>query len=352
MSYIQKVLRESIKKYPQMEVQDALKLIYQSEFGCGHLIKNKEASYAMFMEEWRNIQESSDELFEIIGDGYARFNISAAKKYGVSPKVFQQIFLKSAEVESGTMEKFYEKVRELKKLCIEEQLPFSIGDIDSFLSQWEKSERPLFRHSKKYRELYKPTYRVITEEYISILPALMKIDSELNKKEKVIIGIDGPCGSGKTTLSKLLAEFYNSPTIHMDDFFLPPTLRTEKRLAEPGGNIHYERFLDEVVTKIKIFDTFRYRIFSCRRMDYHGEATIRPCNVLIVEGSYSMHPLFNSIYDVKLFCDIDIEEQKERIIKRNGLDIYKTFKAKWIPMENRYFEEFSIMEKCDVLIHS
>lgn len=65
-----------------------------------------------------------------------------------------------------------------------------------------------------------------------------------------------------------------------------------------------------------------------------------------------MHPLFSDIYDVKLFCTVDIEEQKERIIKRNGLDIYKTFEAKWIPMEKKYFKEFSIMEKCDVLIHN
>lgn len=350
MSYIQKVLSESLKRYPEMEVQDALKLIYQSEFGCGHLIKNKETSYTMLIEEWRNTQENNDELFEIIGDGYARFNIGAAKKHGISPKIFQNIFLKSVEAEIGTIENFYEKVSELKKLCTEGRFPFLIGDIDSFLSQWEEKGRPLFRHSEKYRVLYKPAYRVISEKYISLISVLMKIESKLNEKKKVIIGIDGPCGSGKTTLSSKLADFYNAQIIHMDDFFLPPALRTEERLDEPGGNIHYERVLDEVVTKIKIFDSFKYRIFSCRRMDYHGETVINPWNVLIVEGSYSMHPLFSDIYDVKVFCDVGVEEQKERIIKRNGLAMYKNFEMKWIPMEKKYFDEFRIKAKCDYVL--
>lgn len=346
MSNIYIVLQKNIKKYPEMKVQDALKLIYQSTFGCGHLIENKESSYNLLMKEWENTEENEDSTFESIGGGYARFNIGAAKKSGISPDLLQKVFLKSAEVVSGTLDDFYDRVNELKQLCAEGELPFSVREIDSFLVQWQKSKYPLFRHSEKYRALYKPAYRVVLEKYVKIFAALINIHCELKKNKKVVIGIDGLCGSGKSTLAQVLAEIFNGVIIQMDDFFLPPTLRSKKRLSEPGGNIHYERFYEEVALKVKNADSFKYRVFSCKVMDYTNEITVNATKVLIIEGSYSHHPLYDSIYDVKLFCDVDPNIQRERIIRREGLEMYKNFETKWIPMENKYFKEFSIKEKC------
>ena len=61
-----------------------------------------------------------------------------------------------------------------------------------------------------------------------------------------IIAIDGRAASGKSTLAQQLGELLDADVIHMDDFFLPPSLRTKERLSEPGGNVHYERFAEEV----------------------------------------------------------------------------------------------------------
>ena len=49
----------------------------------------------------------------------------------------------------------------------------------------------------------------------------------------------------------------------MDDFFLPFELRTAERLKEPGGNVHYERFIDEVVSKLSAGEPFEYGVFRC-----------------------------------------------------------------------------------------
>lgn len=348
MNNIEKVLMDFNIKYPNMEIQDILKLIYQSEFGGGHLIKNKYENYLMLMNEWTQVDADNQEpLFEDIGDGYARFNIKAAKQLGVSTELFQKIFLKSAELEAGTIEGFYEKVKVLIKLCKENIYSFSVSDIEKFLDRWESDGQPLFSHSPKYRSLYNPAYRVVSTEFIDLLPILLGIENEKNFNDKVIVGIDGRCGGGKTTLSNKLADFYNVQVIHMDDFFLPPSLRREERLAEPGGNVHYERFYKEVVEKIKVNEEVKYKIFSCRVMDYDGEVEINYEKLAIIEGSYSMHPLFQDVYNVKVFCDVEYDEQKTRIIKRNGLDMYKNFETKWIPMEEKYFNAFNIKEKCD-----
>ncbi|MCL2513189.1 MAG: uridine kinase [Oscillospiraceae bacterium] len=168
----------------------------------------------------------------------------------------------------------------------------------------------------------------------------------------VVIGIDGRCGAGKTTLAGHLASLYNAGIIHMDDFFLPPELRTPGRLAEPGGNVHYERFRGEVIDGVLRGEPFSYRVFDCKSMGYNGCRRISPQPLVIIEGSYSLREDFRFLYDIKVFADISKEKQRERIIKRSGEEAFKAFKEKWIPMEERYFKEMKVKSCCDIAIES
>ena len=175
--------------------------------------------------------------------------------------------------------------------------------------------------------------------------------SKLRKeKEKLIIAIDGMSGSGKSTLARIIAGRYNSNIFHMDDFFLPPELRSEERLADPGGNVHYERFCEDVLPYLKSPELFSYRIFDCSRMDYNGESTVRNTPIRIVEGSYSHHPKFGKYADLFVFSDVDAVEQMRRIRLRNGEEKAQMFAKKWIPMEERYFAAFEIKTHADAII--
>ena len=66
-------------------------------------------------------------------------------------------------------------------------------------------------------------------------------------KDRILIGIDGRTGSGKSSLAKKLAEEFFCNLFHMDDFFLQGFQRTEERRKEIGGNVDYERFQREVL---------------------------------------------------------------------------------------------------------
>ena len=54
---------------------------------------------------------------------------------------------------------------------------------------------------------------------------------QMNKKEPLLIAIDGRCASGKTTLASRIKEEINCNVIHMDYFFLRPEQRTEDNLC-------------------------------------------------------------------------------------------------------------------------
>lgn len=181
-----------------------------------------------------------------------------------------------------------------------------------------------------------------------LFPLTKKIDALL-KCGKAIIGIDGGSGSGKTTLASLLCEIYDATVFHMDDFFLTPSMRTNERLSEVGGNVDRERFENEVLIPLKQGTDVNYRRFDCKASILSTPVAIKPKNLVIIEGSYSLHPDLIKYYDFSVFLDIDTEKQGERIKKRNG-EGAKAFFEKWIPLENTYFEKTQIKDRCDMII--
>ena len=69
-----------------------------------------------------------------------------------------------------------------------------------------------------------------------------------------------------------------------------------------------------------------------------------------VEGAYSMHPDLEKYYDFSVFLDIDPEKQKARILKRNSPQFATRFFEEWIPLENKYFLNMNVKERCDICI--
>jgi Uridine kinase len=177
-----------------------------------------------------------------------------------------------------------------------------------------------------------------------------KIDQLLKIKDPIYVVIDGKCGGGKTTLATYLKDHYQCSVIHMDDFFLQPHQRVKERYQEAGGNVDYERFEKEVISRLKVNSTFDYQIFDCVEMKLSDYTTVNKNNLYVVEGSYSLNPYFSLTYDLKIFIDIDKDKQKERIIKRNVIEKYKMFEELWIPYENNYFDTFKIKELVDLII--
>ena len=183
-------------------------------------------------------------------------------------------------------------------------------------------------------------------------PLAEKAGILLQEHPRIVIAIDGMAASGKTTAADRLSRLWNAPVVHMDDFYLPSDLRTPERLAAPGGNVHYERFAEEVLPPLAAGTEFSYRLFDCSVMDLNGSASIPSSPVVLVEGAYAMHPFFGDYADLKVFFAVDPEEQKRRIIARNGMEKWKEFRDRWIPMENTYHSAFRIREQADLMIVS
>lgn len=176
-----------------------------------------------------------------------------------------------------------------------------------------------------------------------------KIDSLL-KNGRCIVAIDGGSASGKTHLSSILKSKYDCTVFHMDDFFLRPEQRTKKRLAEVGGNVDRERFLEEVLIPISQNKPIAFSKFDCSTFTLSSPISVTLKKLIIIEGAYSMHPDLANYYDLSVFLDISPEIQKERIKKRNTPQSAKQFFNKWIPLEEIYFSEMKVKNRCDLSI--
>ena len=150
-------------------------------------------------------------------------------------------------------------------------------------------------------------------------------------------------GSGKSSLAAELHEaFPESNLFHMDDYFLRPSQRTQERLSEVGGNVDYERFFEEIICHLKDKAGLTFQRYDCCSLTLCEKIHVPWKPLVIIEGSYSHHPYFGDAYDLRVFLEVSPQEQRERILKRNGAEMLKRFESEWIPKENAYFKKFEI----------
>ena len=160
MENFEKILLFHFENYPFMKPVDAVKLCYQSAFGCGHLVKNEEFALSMLKNELENTTRDFDaQLFEPIGGGYVRIDLHKAKAVKIPEEKICEVFIKSAN--SGEKTELEPKIEILKKLSKEGITPFSEKELLEYLFGYSGE---MVSHSEKYKTEYHPAYRVILEK--------------------------------------------------------------------------------------------------------------------------------------------------------------------------------------------
>lgn len=150
------------ERYPQMTAQDAVKLVYQSAFGPGHLIADKAlARVRLEAELSATPAEGSRSLLEPIGGGYARLHLAAAKAQQLSVDTVAARFFAAAEVEAPGKAAFEAALSTLEGLAAAGKSPFTAAALAEYLADYRAAGCPMVSHSETYRNLYHPAYRVV-----------------------------------------------------------------------------------------------------------------------------------------------------------------------------------------------
>ena len=341
-------LAEHFKKHPSIMPRDVVKACYQAAYGAEHLLADMSGARRYFDAEFEAVAHGNSDLFEMLSDSVARVDLGAWKKAGLPKEWLFNMFASSAgKKKDGNL--LFEEYLALSEDVIGQNGGFSLEEWRDFLKEYRARGGGAVHHSDSYRQGERPAYRIVDSEFLKLLPLLSAMNN-IDRDGVKVISVDGRAASGKSWLAERLRAATGAEIIHMDDFFLPPALRTSDRLATAGGNIHYERFIEEILPNIGGRESFSYGVFDCGKMEITGECRVGESLWRIVEGSYSQHPEFGDYADLYVFCTVDPNEQMRRIISRNGEKMAVLFKDRWIPMEEHYFEVCGIKEKADLIL--
>ena len=163
MEELKQILREHAARYPMMEPGDAVKLVYQNEFGGGHLIQDEASCLAYLRKEYESVTyDPQCPLYEPIGNGIVRVNLAAVK-----PEDLDKLgadFIRSANTHVGSMERFLEKLEVLRELAAKRTFGFPWDAMEMYLQLYKLAGYTPVSHSKTYRQHYHPAYRVVKLE--------------------------------------------------------------------------------------------------------------------------------------------------------------------------------------------
>ena len=163
------ILAFHAKKYPLMQPVDAVKLLYQNEFGGGHLIRDPQMSLNRLRAEYESVphNDASQPLLEDIGGGMVRLYLTAPEAENYPLEKLNADFVRSSEAHRGNMESFLDKLKLLEAQFDALGFTFSRAALEEYLRDYRAAGCPMVSHSAEYNRAYHPAYRVLCREFVS-----------------------------------------------------------------------------------------------------------------------------------------------------------------------------------------
>lgn len=306
-------IQRNINKYPLMEKLDLYKLVYQANMLVGHLVDQGKVSKYL-EEEILNCNDSNDILYEYINEDVVRVNIIPFLKVYSKEKLID-LFYQTSKLP-------------IRNKLVEDVKKYDLEDIYKEYGVKAPS------HSETYRNNYQPHYRVVASKLLSPDIKVLKLQNfieSVRSNKLQIIALEGRCGSGKSTISKLLN---NVTVIELDDHF------------DSSNNPVNLDYIEELLSNLKVGETINEKCFDCHTGSYYiKEKEVN--SIVVLEGVYGYLPRLRKYIDYLAYVVIDQELQLERIKTRNN---FNDFIEKWIPREEEYFKSFDFVVNADILI--
>lgn len=167
----QTVLKRHFARYPRMQIDDAYKLIHQACLGSQHLISDIAQADAQLARELAALTEGPPEptIDPISPDRrIVRVHLRPYMSNGGDPDSLIQAFVRTANEFEGSIDQLRAYWRWFGEDVMSGRLALAGEPLREFSARMETLDYPAVHHSEAYRAAYRPAYRVIVRDFLSI----------------------------------------------------------------------------------------------------------------------------------------------------------------------------------------
>jgi uridine kinase len=181
---------------------------------------------------------------------------------------------------------------------------------------------------------------------------LLATCEELDRRSSALVAIDGPGGSGKTTLAAwIVGAAVGRSVVHVDDFYRPHPERSSASREDIGSSFDLARLREEVLVPLREGRPARFRPFDWdldRLSEGHVDVEARA--LIVVDGVYTLHPDLAPFWDLTLFLDVPMDLCRKRVLARGENTTEEI--DRWQAEERRYIQTFRPMERADHVLRA
>jgi uridine kinase len=168
----------------------------------------------------------------------------------------------------------------------------------------------------------------------------------------LVLAIDGPGGSGKTTIAAAVAAATGAALVHTDDFFRAPPAPTsfnpQRSPRDLTGYYDWRRLRAEAIEPLRAGRGATFRRFDWERgHGLDGTVRVEPDALIVVEGVFSAAPELSDLVDRAVFVDTPEPERLRRLRLRVAPEEWD---EDWLAAERAYFGRARTPPSFDLIV--
>ena len=186
-------------RYPELQIEDLYKLVYQATLGNGHAISD-----SLEVAEWLKKdlsdpeQNTTEPMIDTLGTcgRFARIHLNTYIRSGRSPEKIVRAFIKTGAQYPADSDAFFCALSVVREMSSNGKLPWKDSTVNNFLSEQAVKSYPAVHHTEKFNSKYHPHYRIIS---IKLIPELFNGSSgKISDQDYDSVVTSGDNSDGKT----------------------------------------------------------------------------------------------------------------------------------------------------------
>ncbi|HVT72982.1 MAG TPA: hypothetical protein VHD61_07580 [Lacunisphaera sp.] len=164
------ILKEQVRRYPGLQVQDCYKLVFQACLGSEHAALDEATARQWLEREVAGLGPGPAEplIDPISPDGrIVRIHLRPFVEQHGDVRKLAAAFVQTARTFHGSKQELAAAWAGVVRLAAEGGLPFGAGEAERFGSAIAADGYPAVHHSKAFNERHRPAYRVVAREFLA-----------------------------------------------------------------------------------------------------------------------------------------------------------------------------------------